>query len=229
MPLNHKEGKMRVSNFVISLGIVSIAGCAATPESITTEHKGKVMVIHHRRRTNNGLVDKIEAINPNGLVTQAEVHVYDIGRLPHGQYGMDEAHRYYRVVQSQRLNLMLPQGTHPTGPRTVYTPPNYAPPPKDQRITDAITQAKEAKEKLEAAAKQVEDRLKEDNNLRGELQAQIDENRRLQEQINAGFATPQHSPTPRLRPYPMQRRPRKLRLIHCFSGVKKSTGSSSNG
>jgi len=177
-----------------------MAGCASTPKSVTTEHKGKVTIVHHRRRTNNGLVDKIEAINPNGIVTQAEVHVYDIGRLPHGQYGMDEAHRYYRVVQSQRLNLMLPQGTHPTGPRTVYTPPNYVPPPKDQRITDAIAQAKEAKEKLEAAARQVEDRLKEDNNLRGELQAQIAENQRLQEQINAGFATPQHSPTPRPAP-----------------------------
>jgi hypothetical protein len=191
---------MRVSSFAISLAFVSMTGCASTPESVTTEHKGKVTIVHHRRRTNNGLVDKIEAINPNGIVTQAEVHVYDIGRLPHGQYGMDEAHRYYRVVQSQRLNLMLPQRTHPTGPRTVYTPPNYVPPPKDQRITDAIAQAKEAKEKLEAAARQVEDRLKEDNNLRGELQAQIAENQRLQEQINAGFATPQRSPTPRPTP-----------------------------
>jgi len=177
-----------------------MTGCASTPESVTTEHKGKVTIVHHRRRTNNGLVDKIEAINPNGIVTQAEVHVYDIGRLPHGQYGMDEAHRYYRVVQSQRLNLMLPQGTHPTGPKTVYTPPNYVPPPKDQRIADAIAQAKEAKEKLEAAARQVEDRLKEDNNLRGELQAQIAENQRLQDQINAGFAIPQRSPTPRPTP-----------------------------
>ena len=191
---------MRVSSFAISLAVVSMAGCASTPESVTTEHKGKVTIVHHRRRTNNGLVDKIEAINRNGIVTQAEVHVYDIGRLPHGQYGMDEAHRYYRVVQSQGLNLMLPQGTHPTGPRTVYTHPNYVPPPKDQRITDAIAQAKEAKEKLEAAARQVEDRLKEDNNLRGELQAQIAENQRLQEQINAGFATPQRSPTPRPTP-----------------------------
>jgi hypothetical protein len=191
---------MRVSSLAISLAVVSIAGCASTPESVTTEHKGKVTVVHHRRRTNNGLVDRIEAVNANGVVTQAEVHVYDIGRLPHGQYGMDEAHRYYRVVQSQRLNLMLPQGTHSTGPRTVYTPPNYVPPPKDQRITDAIAQAKEAKEKLEAAARQVEDRLKEDNNLRRELQAQIAENQRLQEQINAGFATPQRSPTPRPAP-----------------------------
>jgi C-terminal, D2-small domain, of ClpB protein len=74
---------------------------------------------------------------------------------------MDEAHRYYRVVQSERPNLMLPKGTQP-------------------------------EEKLEAAAAQVQDRLKEDNNLRGELQAEIDENQRLQDQINAGFNTPQH-------------------------------------
>jgi hypothetical protein len=78
----------------------------------------------------------------------------------------------------------------------VYTPPNYVPPPKDQRINDAITQAKQAKAELEAAAKKVADRLKEDNNLRGELPAQIDENQRLQDQINAGFATPQHPATP---------------------------------
>jgi hypothetical protein len=191
---------MKVLGLAISLAVLSLAGCASTPESVTTEHKGKVTIVHHRRRTNNGLVDKIEAINPTGVVTQAEVHVYDIGRLPHGDNGVDEAHRYYRVVQSQRSNLMLPRGTHPTGPRTVYTPPNYVPAPTDQRINDAITQAKQAKEKLEAAAKQVEDRLKEDNALRGELQVQIDENQRLQDQINAGFATPQHSPTPRATP-----------------------------
>ena len=184
---------MRVSSLAISLAVVSVAGCASTPESVTTEHKGKVTIVHHRRRTSNGLVDKIEAINPNGLVTEAEVHVYDIGRLPHGDDGVDEAHRYYRVVQSQRPNLMLPKGTHPTGPRTVYTPPNYVPPPKDERINDAVAEAKLAKEKLEAAAKQVQDRLKEDNNLRGELQAQIDENQRLQDQINAGMNTPKHS------------------------------------
>jgi hypothetical protein len=94
---------MRVSSLAISLAVVLVAGCASTPESVTTEHKGKVTIVHHRRRTNNGLVDKIEAINPNGLVTQAEVHVYDIGRLPHGDDGVDEAHRYYRVAQSQRL------------------------------------------------------------------------------------------------------------------------------
>ena len=56
-----------------------------------------------------------------------------------------------------------------------------------------VAEAKLAKERLEAAAKQVQERLKEDNNLRGELQAQIDENQRLQDQINAGMNTPKHS------------------------------------
>jgi hypothetical protein len=156
------------------------------------------VIVHHRRRTNNGLVDKIEAINPSGVVTQAEVHVYDIGRLPHGDSGIDEAHRYYRIVQSERPNLMPPKATHSTGPRTVYAPPNYVPPPKDQRINDAVAEAKRAKEKLEAAEKQVQERLKEDNNLRGELQAQIDENQRLQDEINAGMNTPKHTqPAPK--------------------------------
>jgi hypothetical protein len=183
---------MRVQNLAISVAILAVAGCASTPESVTTEHKGKVVVIHHRRRTSNGLVDRIEAINPSGVITQAEVHVYDIGRLPHGDGGMDEAHRYYRIVQSQRPNLMLPKASRSTGPRTVYTPPNYVPPAKDQRINDAVAEAKAAKDKLEAAAKQVQERLKEDNNLRGELQAQIDENQRLQDQISAGMNTPKH-------------------------------------
>jgi hypothetical protein len=67
------------------------------------------------------------------VVTQAEVHVYDIGRLPHGENGVDEAHRYYRIVQSERPNLMLPKATHSSGPRAVYAPPNYVPPPKDRK------------------------------------------------------------------------------------------------
>jgi hypothetical protein len=192
MPLNNLKGTMTKSFIISGLAILSLAGCATGPESVTTEHKGKVTLVHHRRRTSSGLVDKIEAISAKGVVTQAEIHVYDVGRLPRGDNGMDEAHRYYRVVQSERLNLMLPRGAQTTGPKTVFTPPNYTPAPKDQRINDAVSEAKKAKEKLEAAAAQVQDRLKEDNNLRGELQAEIDENQRLQDQINAGFNTPQH-------------------------------------
>jgi hypothetical protein len=192
MPLNNLKGKMTRSFIISSLVVLSLAGCATGPESVTTEHKGKVTLVHHRRRTSNGMVDKIEAISAKGVVTQAEIHVYDVGRLPDGDNGMDEAHRYYRVVQSERPTLMLPKGTQPTGPKTVFTPPNYTPAPKDQRINDAVIEAKKAKEKLEAAAAQIQERLKEDNNLRGELQAEIDENQRLQDQINAGFNTPQH-------------------------------------
>jgi hypothetical protein len=191
---------MRNLSLATSLAVLALAGCASTPESVTAEHKGKLVIVHHRRRTSNGLVDKIEAIRPNGVITEAEIHVYDIGRLPHGDNAVDEAHRYYRIVQSQRPNLMLPAGKYSTGPKTVYTPPNYVAPPKDQRISDAVEEARRAKEKLEAAAKQVQDRLQEDNNLRGELQTQIEENQRLQDQINAGFNTPQHGGQPQSKP-----------------------------
>jgi uncharacterized protein YhaN len=65
--------------------------------------------------------------------------------------------------------------------------------PNDQRINDGITEIRKAKEKLEAERKQIEDRLAQDNNLRGELQAQIDENERLRAQIDAGMSTRKHS------------------------------------
>ena len=71
--------------------------------------------------------------------------------------------------------------------------------PNDQRINDAILEARKAKEKLEAEQKQIEDRLAQDNNLRGQLQAQIDENERLRAQIDAGMSARKHSeqsPTP---------------------------------
>ncbi len=126
MPLSNLKGKMSRSFIISSLAALSLAGCAAGPESVTTEHKGKVTIVHHRRRSPNGLVDKIEAISPSGVVTQAEVHVYDVGRLPTGDGGMNEAHRYYRVTQSEHWNLNLPSKSHSgvvSGPRTVYTPP----------------------------------------------------------------------------------------------------------
>jgi hypothetical protein len=186
---------IKFQNLAISVAVLCVAGCASTPESVTTEHKGKVTIIHHRRKTNSGLVDKIEAIDARGAVTQAEVHVYDVGRYIDGSGNIHEAHSVYRTVQSARPNLALPAKVS-GGPRTVYTPPNYVPPPKDQRINDAIAEANAAKEKLQAAAKQIQDRLKEDNALRGQLQTEIDENQRLQDQINAGFNTPQHQATP---------------------------------
>jgi hypothetical protein len=87
---------------------------------------------------------------------------------------------------------MLPRNSHPTGPRTVLTAPNYTPPPKDQRINDAIEEAKAAKERLDAAAKKIESRVAEDNALRGELQTQIEQNQQLRDQLNAAMSTPKH-------------------------------------
>ena len=131
--------------------------------------------------------------------TESCLHVYDVGRYIDSNGNTHEAHQIYRVAQSPRPLLTLPKGTHPTGPRTVYTPPNYTPMPNDQRINDGITETRKAKEKLEAERKQIEDRLAQDNNLRGELQAQIDENERLRAQIDAGMSARKHSeqsPTP---------------------------------
>jgi hypothetical protein len=70
MPLNNLKGKMTRSFTISGLAILSLAGCAAGPESVTTEHKGKVTLVHHRRRTLKGLVDKIEAISAKGVVTR---------------------------------------------------------------------------------------------------------------------------------------------------------------
>src|SRR6202049_1124675 len=81
MPLNNLKGKMTRSFIISGLAILSLAGCGSGPESVPTEHKGKATLVHHRRRTSNGLVDKIEAISAKGVVTQAEIHVYDVGRL----------------------------------------------------------------------------------------------------------------------------------------------------
>jgi type IV secretory pathway VirB10-like protein len=186
--------------FITSFAVVmALGGCATTKESVSWEKNNGVTIVHHRSRTSSGLVDRIDALGKNGVVSRAEIHVYDVGRYVDSSGNMHEAHQMYRVAQSAHPLLMLPKGTHPTGPRTVYAPPNYRPMPNDQRINDAITEARKAKEKLEAERKQIEDRLAQDNNLRGELQAQIDENERLRAQIDAGMSARKHSeqsPTP---------------------------------
>jgi hypothetical protein len=176
-----------------SLIVAVLSGCAATGfESVSVEKKGKVTVVHHRRHTSNGAVDRIEAISSSGAYSSAEIKVYDLGRYIDSSGNVQEAHRMYRVVQSEHPNLMLPRKPHPSDPCTVYAPPNYTPPPNDQRITDAVAEANKAKEKLEAATKEVQGRLQQDNVLRGELQDQIDENQRLHDQLSAGMNTPKH-------------------------------------
>jgi hypothetical protein len=175
------------------LAVALLAGCTSTgSESVTTEHKGKVTIVHHRRRVGNGAVDHIEAIAANGTVSQAEVHVYDIGRYVDGSGNIHEAHSVYRTVQSSRPNLMLPKRVS-GGPRSIYTPPNYVPPPNDQRVTDAVAEAKEAKQKLDDAKDKIEKRIAEDNNLRGELDQVQQQNQALQQQLDAAMSS-QHAP-----------------------------------
>ncbi len=150
-------------------------------------------MVHHRQRVRNGSVDKIDAISASGSVTQAEIHVFDVGRLPDGRGGVIEAHREYRVVQDQHPNLLLPKHVS-SGPKTVYTPPNYSPIPPDQRVTDAVSEIKESKAKLDDAKAKIEKKLAEDTNLRGELQDQISENQKLNDQLRASFNTQQKPP-----------------------------------
>jgi hypothetical protein len=184
----------RVLLAICLVGVCHLTSCSTPEESVSFEKKKGVTIVHHRSRTSNGLVDRIDALGKNGTVSRAEIHVYDVGRYVDSSGNIHEAHQIYRVAQSSHPVLTLPKGTHPTGPRTVYTPPNYTPMPKDQRITDAVAEANKAKEKLEAAEKQVQERLNQDNNLRGELQAQIDENERLKAQIEAGMSTKHTEP-----------------------------------
>jgi hypothetical protein len=179
----------RVLLAICLAGVCHLTSCSSTQqESVSFEKKKGVTIVHHRRRTSAGLVDRIDALGKNGAVSRAEIHVYDVGRYVDSSGNIHEAHQVYHVAQSSRPNLMLPKGTRASGPRSVYTPANYTPLPKDQRITDAVSEADRAKEKLQAAEKQVEQRLSEDNNLRGELQTQIDENERLKAQIEAGMS-----------------------------------------
>jgi hypothetical protein len=185
----------------LSISLLGLAlffcGCAAK-EQVYWEKKKGTVIVHHIRRTYNGTRDRTESLTAN-TVTPAEIHVYDLGRMPDGNGGMHEAHRFYRVVQSEMFDLRLPaedSARLSKGPKTVFTPPNYSPPPKSQRINDALAEAKEAKDKLDGERGKIEQQLTSDNNLRGELQTVIDENQRLQDQINAGFSAPQRAATP---------------------------------
>lgn len=115
-----------ISAVPLSFATICMLGCATTGhESVSFEKKKGSTIVHHLSRTSNGLVDRIDTLSPSGIVSRAEIHVYDIGRLPHGEGGMDEAHRYYRVVQSEHLDLRVPR-PRSTGPKTAFTPPTYS-------------------------------------------------------------------------------------------------------
>ena len=191
-PANRNQ--MKIRHHITGISLLLLASCATTPETVTIEKKkGGTVVMHHKRRINNATVDRIEAVDAKGTYSQAVLKVYDVGRMPDGNGGMSEAHQVYKVVQSGHWNMNLPKKVT-AGPRTVYTPPNYVPPPQDQRINDAVDEAKQAKKKLDDAASDIQKRLAEDNNLRGQLQEVQDQNQLLQDKLSAAMNTPSHKP-----------------------------------
>jgi len=100
--------------FITSFAVViALGGCATTKESVSWESKKGVTVVHHRSRTSSGLVDRIDALGKDGVVSRAEIHVYDVGRYVDPNGNTHEAHQMYRVAQSAHPLLMLPKGTHP--------------------------------------------------------------------------------------------------------------------
>ena len=132
-----------------------------------------------------------------------EVHAYAIGRLPLDG-GMDEAHLYYRIEQSAHWDLRLPakkQATAlTTGPKAVFYPPTYQPPPNDQRVRDAMAAAdqarlaaEQAQRNFESATEDIHKKLQEDNQLKDEIQELLKQNQQLREQLQGGRANP--SPT----------------------------------
>jgi hypothetical protein len=134
-----------------------------------------------------------------------DVHAYALGRMPTGQGGMDEAHQYYRTEQSAHWDLRLPTKRVATsGPPGVFNPPTYQRPPKDQRVTDAVNAAdqarlaaEEAKRNFQDATTKVQHRLQEDNQLKDALREQLEKNQQLRDQLqqlqNKGNATPSPS------------------------------------
>lgn len=192
--------KLGVQLVVVS---VLLTGCAAhevTYWEKVKDKKGKQsIVVHHMRKTSKGIVDRSENLTSNTMLP-ADVHVYDVGRMPtlDGK-GLNEAHRYYRVVQSETWDLRLPEkGSNvSSGPKTVFAPPTCSPVPKDQRINDAIAEAKEAARKMNETRAKIEEQLAKDNGLQGQVQSLQDENASLRDQLNAGLsARPTPSPTP---------------------------------
>src|SRR5471030_2042923 len=110
-----------MNKLYLLLSPVLLASCADGHwQTVTTEHHGQITTIHHRKRVRDGSVDHIETINAKGVVSQADVHVYDVGRLSDSNGIIHEAHRVYQTVQDAHPIFSLPK-TVSSGPRTVYT------------------------------------------------------------------------------------------------------------
>jgi len=186
------------------LGGLCVSSCANNEQTYWERGKKGTIIVHHVTRTPNGTRDRTERLTSNAI-RPAEIHAYDLGRIPDGSGGGHEAHEYYRVVQSETFDLRLPgEGKLQvsTGPKTVLTPPTYTPPPKSQRIDDAVADAIAAKNKLDEERGKIDQQILGDNNLRGEVEALAEQNQRLQQQVNAAFGTNGQAPVASASPTP---------------------------
>ena len=115
--------------------------------------------------------------------------------MPNADGGMDEAHRYYRVVQSETWDLRLPVRVSPSkGPKTVFNPPNYSPMPNEQRVQAAVADLQDSKSKLDAVRNQAEQQMAADKNTQDQLAQQGQD---IQSQIQAAMsAHSQAAPSP---------------------------------
>jgi hypothetical protein len=120
---------------------------------------------------------------------------------------MDEAHLYYRIEQSAHWDLRLPNSRQAaklvTGPKQVFYPPTYQPPPNDQRVRDAMAAAdqarlaaEQAQRNFESATEDIHKKLQEDNQLKDELQELLKQNQKLREQLQGGQGRANPSPSP---------------------------------
>jgi hypothetical protein len=186
------------------LGLLLLGVCfssCASKETVYWTKKGSSVAVHHISRTSKGTHERIEILTTK-VVTPAEIHEYNLGRMPNDHGGMDEAHRYYRVVQSESWDLRLPAEGRvrvTRGPKTVFTPPSYSPPPKDQRINDAVADANDAKEKLDAARAKAEEQTAENQAQLQALQAQTQD---LAAQLQSAMSGPQRIAAPLPSPTP---------------------------
>src|SRR5271165_4814257 len=105
---------------------------------------------------------------------------------------LSRMHKTEETAKESRLNFMyshLRNRTLASGPKTVFTPPNYSPPPNDQRVDDAVESARQAKAKLDEQQKVLAEQINKDNALRGQLETQITANQLLADQLKAAFDT----------------------------------------
>jgi hypothetical protein len=143
----------------------------------------------------------------NQMRVSDEVHAYAIGRLPNGEGGMDEAHLYYRIEESAHWDLRLPNNRQAaklvTGPKEVFYPPTYQPPPNDQRVRDAMAAAdqarlaaEQAQRNFESATDDIHKKLQEDNQLKDEIQELLKQNQQLREHLQGSQGQGHPSPSP---------------------------------